>query len=271
MATTHVGIPAWTGKALGAAAALVFAPPSPVALAWWLAAGVAVGHGLDALSGQAAPGPATTERGRAASRASLRFTFAALGRIAAASGGIAPEHRDHAERLMARLAFTPERRREALVWFHAGRDHAFPFDSLAHACREEFAQHPVLKDLAVQSLCRMAALADAPKATAELLALGERIGWDRGRLAAAALAVASLLPEGDPTGQGRSSAHEFACEVLGVRPGDSPAVIRLAYRRRIARWHPDRLPPQASAEERRAAEERVWRLREALEVLIGSG
>lgn len=263
MATTSVGIPTWTGKALGAAAALVFAPPNPAALAWWLTACVAVGHGLDALSGQTSPRtrPGRPRGHRSARRASLRFTFAALGRLAAASGQIEPEHRRHAEQLMSRLAFTPERRREALGWFDAGRDPAFPFDSLTTDCRDELAAHPVFQDLAMQSLCRMAALADTPRATAELQRLGGLLGWHRDVLAAAVLAVAAR--GGGPV--------EHAREVLGVREGDSAAVIRLAYRRRIARWHPDRLPAEATPEERAAAEERVWRLREALEVLLGPG
>lgn len=268
-------MPSWTGKALGAAAALVFAPASPTALLWWLTAAIAVGHGLDwlgALLGQRSmtdragnPRPGgrshNNSAGQPASRASLRFTFAALGSIAAAAGTPGSAQRQYADRLMQRLAFTPERRREALAWFRAGADAAFPFDTLAAACREDFARHPVLKELAMQSLCRMAAVSDTPRATARLLNLGERLGWDRGLLAAQAVAVAAFIPQRGPV--------ECAREMLGVRDDDSAEVIRLAYRRRVARWHPDRLPPEATEEERAVAEDRMWRLRESLDTLLG--
>lgn len=261
MTVAHIVIPSWFGKALGAAAALVFAPTDPALLVWWLAAGIGLGHCLDGLSSQRTGKPGG-QRPSATSRASLRFTFAALGRIAAASGIHAPEHYRYAERLMNRLAFTPERHRQALVWFHAGRDSAFPFDALAPACRQELAEHPVLGELASESMCRMAALADTPKATAELLSLGARLGWDRDRLARQAVTMAALTSDGDGLEQARTT--------LGVNANDTPATIRLAYRRRIARWHPDRLPAEVSAEERAAAEDRMCRLREALERLVGT-
>jgi DnaJ like chaperone protein len=266
MAATHLIMPPWTGKALGAAAALAFAPHGPPALVWWLAGGVALGHLLDTLGMRLADGTAqapTRRHRQTHDRASLRFTFAALGRIAAASGGVGPEHRRHTELLMARLAFTPERRQEALLWFQAGRDDAFPFDTLGAACRLELAEHPVLEDLAIQSLCRMAALVDTPGATAELLALGDRVGWDRELVTRQALAIAAAMPDRDPL--------ELAREILGVRPGDSPELVRLAYRRRVARWHPNRLPGEAGAEERRAAELKMSQLSDALDTLLAVG
>lgn len=265
MATAHLDIPTWTGKALGAAAGLILAPASPGALVWWISAGVMLGHALDSvgtrmLARQAGPRTGAGEPD-VASGASLRFTFAALGRIAATAGENGPEHRRYPERLMKRLGFSPERRREALVWFHAGRDAAFPFDSLAASCRHDFAAHPVLKNLAMQSMCGMAALADSPQATAELLDLGESVGWERGALAAQAVAMAALLPE-------QHGPVEQARATLGVREDDSADVIRLAYRRRVARWHPDRLPQDSSDRERAAAADQMWRLREALELLV---
>ncbi|HEX7037742.1 MAG TPA: hypothetical protein VF210_18370 [Pseudomonadales bacterium] len=259
MAATHISVPPWTGKALGAAAALVFAPAQPGSLLWWLTAGLALGHGFDSLGSHLAPRrPAPTPLPQDA-RASLRYTFAALGRVAAAGDpGAAPL--GLAESLMTRLAFLPERRREALGWFEAGRDPAFPFDTLADACRDAFAEHPVLQGLARRSLCRMAALIDTPGAMRELLALGARLGWDRQRLVDEAM---SALRDGETDRSG------WARRVLGVQPDDAPDVVRLAYRRRVARWHPDRLPARAAPEERAAAERRMAQLRDALECLLG--
>jgi DnaJ like chaperone protein len=266
MTAISIHLTHWTGKALGAAAALIFAPAAPATLLWWLLAGLALGHLLD-VTGRRLGAPA----GRAARRgdepamlapAPARFIFAALGRIGAASGRLGPEHLRIAERLMARLAFTPDRRREALIWFYAGQDEAFPFDTVAAASRADFAVHKVLRDLTVDSLCRMCAVADSADATAELLSLGERVGIPREALALRAVAAAALMPE--------RSARQKACDTLGVQTDDREDVIRLAYRRQVARWHPDRLPAGASADERAAADQRMWQLREALETLLAT-
>ena len=243
MAATHLRTPSWTGKALGAAAAFTLAPPTPLAVVCWLAAGISLGHALDAIGTHSA-GHIRSERRQPPGdrRASLRFTFAALGRIAALSGHVDPQHPGDAEKLMTRLAFTSERRREALAWFESGRDSAFPFDSLAPASRRGFIAHPVLQDLALQALCRMAVLADTPRATTELLALGSRVGWEPAELARQTAALAAAASAGDP--------RERARAILGVRPGDSPQLIRLAYRRRVTRWQREQLPVGAHIDER---------------------
>jgi hypothetical protein len=63
---------------------------------------------------------------------------------------------------------------------------------------------------------------------------------------------------------------ERACDLLGVTPEAGEQAIRLAYRRRVARCHPDRLPPEAGDAERRAAAERMTALREAMELLLAA-
>src|SRR5690606_11905684 len=208
MAATHLSVPPWTGKALGAAAALVFAPPQPGSLVWWLTAGLALGHGFDSLGSHFGARPAPAAPPPEDARASLRYTFAALGRIAATGDG-GSESLGLAESLMTRLAFLPERRREALAWFEAGRDPAFPFHTLAEACRDTFGEHPVLQGLARRTLCRMAALIDTPAAARELLALGARLGWDRQQLVDDALGERHA-GETDPTVRARRT--------LGVQP-----------------------------------------------------
>jgi DnaJ like chaperone protein len=253
--------PRWTGKALGAAAALVFAPAAPASLLWWLVAGIGLGHLLDSVT-RASARAAENSSDTLFAPASLRVVFAGLGRIAEASADLGPAHMRQAERLMNRLALTPDRRQEAVLWFYSGRDPNFPFDAMASSCAREFAEHPVLRDLSRDSLCRMCALADTPAATGELLELGEKLGFEREALAQHALVMAALLPMREPL--------EQACDTLGVNADDSEAVVRLAYRRRVARWHPDRLPADASAADQALAERRMWQLREALDTLLAA-
>jgi len=263
MAAIPTIMPRWAGKALGAAAALTFAPASPAALVWWVAGGIVLGHLLDSVNGSVDTAAKKAPADGLFAPASLRFVFAALGRIAGASGEVGSGHLRQTERLMSRLALNPDRRQEAMVWFHAGRDDAFPFDAMARSCSQELAEHRVLRELTLDSMCRMCALADSPAATGELLALGERLGCDREALAQQALVMAALLPMGDP--------EEHARDLLGVKPDDGEEAIRLAYRRRVARWHPDRLPADADAAAKALAERRMWQLREALDTLVSSG
>lgn len=267
MATLSTQMPRWTGKALGAAAALIFAPAEPSALVWWLVAGIALGHLCDALLPRLAPKPSATSSGgtRPASDATVQFSFAALGRLAsAADHGDTPGSRhtelELAEALMNRLQLAADQRQEARVWFHAGRDPSFPFDAAAGTARNDLAGQPALRDRIIDALCHMTALADSPAATAALLELGERLGADRDTLALRAVAAAALMPE--------RRAEQAACDVLGVAPDDSEEVIRLAYRRRVARWHPDRLGPDATDDELTEAQRHMWQLREALDTLL---
>jgi len=53
-------------------------------------------------------------------------------------------------------------------------------------------------------------------------------------------------------------------ETLQVAPNAEPEVIKAAFRALALKYHPDRLPPDATAEEREAANRRMARLNEAL-------
>ncbi|EMD38946.1 hypothetical protein CERSUDRAFT_81740 [Gelatoporia subvermispora B] len=56
-------------------------------------------------------------------------------------------------------------------------------------------------------------------------------------------------------------------EVLGVNKNASPEEIRKAYRKRALQTHPDRIPPTATPDEKKAAEEQFRKVNNAYEVL----
>lgn len=257
----RLSLPRWAGKALGAAAALIFAPAVPAALVWWLVAGIALGHLADRLLARENRPRPSPRPDAAPGAAVIQFAFAALGRLAHLAAATDPVQLRTAEDLMSTLALDAGERQEALVWFHAGRDDSFPFDAVAAAAAPEIAARPALRESVVAAMARMSALADTPEATSALLELGTRAGMSRETLALRAVAAAALAP--------RRSAEDRARETLGVLPDDSEEVIRLAYRRLVSRCHPDRLGPGANDQELALAQRRMWELREALETLVG--
>ncbi len=95
--------------------------------------------------------------------------------------------------------------------------------------------------------------------------------WLAGGLAVGHLldnCLARVAP-GPPPGTG-DPLLENARALLGVGAEADRAAIRLAYRRQVARWHPDRLPPDADPRRRTAAEARMCELREALNALLAA-
>ncbi len=79
-------------------------------------------------------------------------------------------------------------------------------------------------------------------------------------------AAPGAAPEPDPG----DPLLEKARALLGVGPEADRAAIRLAYRRQVSRWHPDRLPRDADPHHRTAAEARMCELREALNALLAA-
>lgn len=138
----------WFGKSVGAVAALITSPAKPELTLLWLAAGIALGHVFDTWSQRFAHPSQLGVLWRrlnpktARARPSMQFTFAAMGRIAKVSGQVLPEHIDYAEALMKRLKFNPGDRHQAIIWFNAGKDPAYPFAELAQLCLDESEQTP---------------------------------------------------------------------------------------------------------------------------------
>ncbi|MEZ5560721.1 MAG: hypothetical protein R3E86_19515 [Pseudomonadales bacterium] len=253
-------IDGWLGKALGAAAALVFAPPDPLQLAGWVLAGIALGQLLDRVrSARRRPLPEPVR---------LQLVFAALGHIAKAGGVVRPAHIHCAEALLLTLSFDRDERRRAIAWFRAGKTKDVPFAPLAPDCLAQMREAPATRAPVLESLCRMALLEmqpDAPEAAARRAAL-DRITVLLGFAAADVGRTLDRL-RGELAEAARLS---HACEVLGVSADAPERAVRLAYRRLVGRSHPDRLPRTANRGEVAAAEARVCDLRTALEQILAS-
>ena len=256
----------WFGKALGAVTGLIFAPPDITATLVWVAVGMTLGHSLDRWSTRLAHPSQLGElrswlrikpRGPAA-RPSMQFTFAAMGRIAKAGGQVLPAHIDYAEHLMGRLQFQADDRRRAIAWFNAGKDPAYPFAELAEKCRSE--ANPVLIAMAAECMCRILLVARNTDAETALMALAAAVDVPPSQIDATLSAMAELKDQAAPR-------VAEAYQTLGVSESADDAEIKQAYRRLVAKLHPDRLAHKATEREVKLAERQLAEGREALEII----
>ena len=256
----------WFGKALGGVTALIFAPPDWAATLGWVGFGVVAGHYLDRWSARMAHPSQLGDLGAwrkcrpksTDARPTMQFTFAAMGRISKASGQVAPEHIDYAEQLMHRLGFSAQDRQRAIAWFNAGKDPSYPFAELAQHCIAE--ANELLLDMAAECMCRTLLIARNSDSETALTGLAVALQIPATRVEEIMVSLASL--RADPPHH-----LEDAYATLGLTQAASFADAKQAYRRLVARLHPDRLAHTATAREVKAAEAELAKCREALEII----
>ena len=194
------------------------------------------------------------------------FTFAALGRVAKATGVVQPAHIDVAQRLMRDLGFGATDRRHAIRCFGAGKNPAFDLMPLALACRETANDRDVLNELALESLCAMAWATGSPNANCrdELTRTAGLLGIDSPAVHAAEQRVAEY--------QRRQMPPELrqAYLLLGVDHRAGDAELKLAYRRLMSRHHPDKFAADSDPDQARHASENSAAIRSAFELIRAS-
>lgn len=249
----------WLGKALGIAAALILGPAAPVALLWWVAAGLLLGQLLDSFSGRLSGKAAKTD---AEAAPSLQFAFTAMGWLAKIGGSVLPAHILCAEERMMRYGLKGSQRKQAIAWFRRGKEVAAASPSvaastvlieLAARCREECAAKPVVLDAVLECLYQITLVDDTPRRRDALVLIGDVLNVPAGSVRAGLEELAMGLE------------LQKAYETLGVSAEDESQDIKTAYRRRVSQCHPDRLPQTAELHDLKAAEQRMHDLREALE------
>ena len=256
----------WFGKAVGGMAGLLLSAPE------WLPTlvGFAIGMACGALFDRWAQRYLTPIGFRhrlfdnpGHARPSMEFTFAGMGHIARSSGQVLPAHIDYVERLMQRLHFGRADRRRAIDWFTAGKKPGYPFQPLAERCSTQVRRAPELLETLLESLCRITLIADNVPARTALYSLTDLLGLHRAVADQTCAQLDHLMTQPEAT-----LAH--AREILGTTPEACEKDIKTAYRRLISRHHPDRLPADATAEQKRLAEYRMTELREALDLLLAA-
>lgn len=224
------------GKVIGGVAGFALGGPIGALL------GAAAGHNLDRTQRSGRPSPSHQPR----LAAMIDGGFALMGHIAKADGRVSEAEIAAAEAWMRRLRLDPGQRKRAMDRFALGKQGDF---SVAH-CVAGIRMQVGADTRVMQTLLHMqvsVALADGGPSAASRQAL-------TGVLAQFGLPTALLdAVLGRAQGAGGTGASRPRIErdyaVLGVPANAEPAVIKSAYRRLMARHHPDRAggDPDATA------------------------
>lgn len=250
----------WFGKALAGTLALAFADHLVPETAPWILAfvtlAIGLGHQWDVYA-RARFSPTKTQASPRQLRADaqrgnpwLLFAFCGMGRLSSTDGPVLAAHIQLAQEIMAREGLDQRARHRAVGWFNAGKDPSCPLSEIAELCVA--CPHPADEALVLESLGRCAAVRDGDGVADMLQGLGSLLRL-RCEIDISASASAPL---------------DDAAELLAVEVGESSEAIKLAYRRGVARYHPDRLPADATITELHHAQQRMTALREAYERLL---
>ncbi|MBK1648255.1 co-chaperone DjlA [Rhabdochromatium marinum] len=269
----------WVGKVVGSIAGLVVAD-APGALI-----GAALGHGVDYGLLWLEHGALLSRREREQVQAAFRTaTFSTMGHVAKADGRVSEAEIAMAEAAMTRMRFSPEKRRQAIADFKRGKAADFVLaDALAtfwRACRGNASLLEMFLRFQLQ-----AAYADGLPSAAQRQLLHQvrralRIPEPEFRqleqLTRAERAGASSRNTGRGRKKSRSQSQPDsasltlaqAYRLLGVKPSDTDAVIKRAYRQLRSKHHPDKLIARGLPEEMlKLATEKTQQIRQAYELI----
>lgn len=263
----------WFCKATFTVCAIAVAPADPIFMVVWAFVGFGFGYQLDewARSHRLSLGQSLDAwrllRQAKSHNPWLIYTFAGLGHLGKVAGPIRQEHIAHARELMRQLRFDAIERERAQEWFKAGKMPGCPFPELAEHCRN--LGHQEFETFALKSLQDSVELAkdEAGRRVCELACTGLLL-----LLGVSASRARTGAAQGGPSTSAQAQMSVPAARaLLGVDSKADQAAITQAYRRLVARLHPDRLPTHADAEQRAKAEARMAEVNVAREVLTGVG
>ncbi len=303
----------WFGKALGFTCAWIWAPMDNTALSVCIIIGIALGHVYDTWAllhasrqlGKAEALPLSPDAFKAASRdlSYARFLFSAMGHLAKSGGAVQPAHIEAAEQIIQQSGADPRGRAQAIEWFNEGKDGHAALVQLARQCSGGSSAAGRQRGGILRHLCHAAALAPSDTRLAVLKQLGGLLGFapalvgkefGAARQAASKRSRASQTPpprrqtQSAATGAGAKSGQPAsgapppevvnAYRVLDLTPCKSAAEVNMAevkkaYRRMVARYHPDRLSARrhqqqpVTAGEQALAQQRMVEMRNALETI----
>ncbi|HQW81294.1 MAG: DnaJ domain-containing protein [Rhodanobacteraceae bacterium] len=179
--------------------------------------------------------------------------FELAGGLAKADGHVSEAEIAMATSWMERFNLDAAMRKRSIAAFERGRHAVWRYEPACDSLRSYTHDQSELRLMVLKLLAEIAAVDAHASAQALLDAIAERLNvarptWDGFRAAAA---------------HAPKLAADYA--VLQVTPEASDDEVKAAYRTLVARHHPDRLPPDASAAARRTASDKTSKLNAAYE------
>lgn len=176
--------------------------------------------------------------------------FELAGGIAKADGQVSEAEVAAATDWMRRLELDERQRKRAIAAFDRGRGDAWRFEPACDSLRVFTHEQAELRLMVLKLLGDIAAIDGHAPAQALLDAIAARLNvakptWDSFRAGSRDAKLAADYAE------------------LQLTPAASDDDVKAAYRTLVARHHPDRLPPDASAAARRAAGDKTSKLNAA--------
>lgn len=174
----------------------------------------------------------------------LKPLFQAMGYLAKSDGRVSEEEIRAARVMMHRLALGPERIREAIRWFEAGKRRGFPLEDTIRRVRNDTRGTREHRTLFVRLLLEVALSKKTVDRKQRAVIWTVCRELDIGRVELAQLEAMLRAQRGfrrSPAGESEAERVRRAYSILGVNQGSTNDEIKQAYRRLMSRNHPDKL------------------------------
>ena len=275
----------WFGKAVGATCGWIWAPTDPLWLAVAVITGIGCGHVYDMLANHYRDDDDTASLNKMAashreqSSPHMQFLFAALGRVAKISGPVSPVHIAYVEKLITQMGLDASSQAQAKAWFKQGKLNSYSsqkWQKLSQECLQASEQGTASRLTILRCLCTITSLRADDNSLSCLKQLGGYLGFAPSRIARefGDIHKASEQPSDSSSNSdsGASTASPNsdltrAFSRLNVAPGASSDKVKLAYRKLVSKYHPDKLPRNAPTKDKQAAQHTMVELRDALELI----
>ena len=215
---------------------------------------------------------------KAAEDANFLYTlFAVMGHVAKAKGRVTQQDIAQAQALMERLRLSGDARTESQQAFREGKEATFPLEQVVKEFKQAFYGNREVLQLFMEQLMALA-LNDGVLDKAEhevLITVGKTLGFTRFQIDQWLMMQKATFrfhqrhqQQGSQKSRGSADDIKDAYEILGVEANDTDANIKKAYRKLMARHHPDKLASKGLPEEvMKQAQERAQDIQAAYDTL----
>lgn len=174
-------------------------------------------------------------------------TFSIMGHIAKADGKVTPDEVASARHIMGQMQLNPEQLEAAKKLFNEGKKPGFPLDDILFQFKKECHRRRNLIQMFLEIQISMT-MADGHIHNNEkklIFHIGQQLGFSHAHIEQ----LFRFATGSTHTQQTRTNSINDAYAILGVKPSDSDAEIKKAYRRLMSQHHPDKLVAKGLPEE----------------------